>query len=113
MVVLDDADLAATVPALLGASFFNAGQSCTAATRVIATPGIHDALVDALAAHAAGIEVGPDGYYGALNNPDQLARVVGLRRAAPRARLGGDRRAGRPRPRLLLRAHGGGRLPRG
>ncbi len=31
-----------------------------------------------LAAHAGRVAVGPDGYYGALNNPDQLARVAGL-----------------------------------
>lgn len=97
VVVLDDADLT-LVPSLLGGSYFNAGQSCTAATRVIATPAIHDGLVAALAAGAAAVTVGEDGYYGALNNPDQLDRVLGfLDRLPPHAQVvAGGARLDRP-----------------
>jgi len=81
VVVFDDADLDVAVPGITSAAFFNAGQSCTAASRVLAGPGIHDRLVDALAASAAATPIGApddDAYLGPLNNPDQLARVSGL-----------------------------------
>jgi betaine-aldehyde dehydrogenase len=84
VLVFDDSDLDVTVQGLLDLGYYNAGQSCTAATRILATPGVHDELVGRLAEGAARLEVGPGGYYGALNNPTQLARVAGLvdRRAA-------------------------------
>src|SRR5262245_56167878 len=49
VVVFDDADLALAAEGIAGAGYFNAGQDCTAATRVLAAPRIHDDLVDALA----------------------------------------------------------------
>jgi 1-pyrroline dehydrogenase len=58
VVVLDDADVAAVAEGLRVASFCNSGQDCTAASRVIATPGVHDALVDALGAMAQDLRVG-------------------------------------------------------
>jgi len=87
VVVFDDADLELAVPRIVAAGFFNAGQSCTAASRVLAGPAVHDRLVEALAKAAAATPVGaPDegAYFGPLNNPDQLARVGGMvdRRAA-------------------------------
>ncbi len=78
VLVFDDCDLDLTVQGLLDIGFYNAGQSCTAATRVLSQAGVHDELVRRLAAGAAALPVGPDGYYGALNNPDQLARVTGV-----------------------------------
>ena len=48
VVVLDDADVDAVVDAVRIASFFNAGQDCTAATRIIATPGVYDAVRERL-----------------------------------------------------------------
>ena len=78
VLVFDDCDLDVTVQGLLDIGYYNAGQSCTAATKVLATPGVHDELVRRLAAGAQAMRVGPDGYYGALNNADQLARVAGL-----------------------------------
>ena len=78
VLVFDDCDLDLTVQGLLDIGYYNAGQSCTAATRVLASPGVHDELVARLADGATRMQVGPDGYYGALNNPDQLARVAGL-----------------------------------
>ena len=78
VLVFDDCDLDRTVQGLLEIGYYNAGQSCTAATRVLATPGVHDELVARLGAGAAALTVGPQGAFGALNNPDQLARVAGL-----------------------------------
>ena len=53
VVVFDDADLEAAAEAIAVAGYFNAGQDCTAATRVLAGPGIHDDFVAALAEQAA------------------------------------------------------------
>ncbi len=94
VVVFDDADVDAAVPGITSAAYFNAGQSCTAASRVLAGPGIHDLLVDALAASAEATPIGApddDAYLGPLNNPDQLARVSGL---VDRRRPGADVVAG-------------------
>ena len=84
VLVFDDCDLDLTVQGLLDIGYYNAGQSCTAATKVLCTPSVHDELVARLAAGAGAMTVGPDGYYGALNSAEQLARVAGLvdRRAA-------------------------------
>ena len=49
VVVFDDADIEAAVEGIAVAGYFNAGQDCTAATRVLAAPGIHDDFVAALA----------------------------------------------------------------
>lgn len=78
VLVFDDCDVEVTVQGLLDIGYYNAGQSCTAATRVLASPKVHDELVSRLAAGAAAMEVGPNGYYGALNNADQLHRVAAI-----------------------------------
>jgi betaine-aldehyde dehydrogenase len=81
VIVFDDADLEAAVEGIAGAGYFNAGQDCTAATRVLAGPKIHDDFVAALAEKAKGTTTGmpdEDVDYGALNNPDQLERVSGF-----------------------------------
>lgn len=82
VVVFDDADVAAAAEAIAVAGYFNAGQDCTAATRVLAAEGVYDDLVAALAEQARSTRTGlpddPDVLYGALNNPDQLARVSGM-----------------------------------
>src|ERR1700720_4366960 len=49
VIVFDDADAASTAEAVAMAGYFNAGQDCTAATRVLAASSIHDELVAALA----------------------------------------------------------------
>lgn len=88
VLVLDDADLDLTVQGLLDIGYYNAGQSCTAATKVLASPRVHDELVARLAAGAQALQPGPQGYFGALNNADQLARVAGLvDRRAPHAEV--------------------------
>ncbi len=80
VIVFDDADLPATAEGIATAGYFNAGQDCTAATRVLAGPRVHDDLVAALAEQARGTRTGPPGgkeeaAYGPLNNATQLERV--------------------------------------
>lgn len=58
VIVLDDADLDAVVTGIVAAGFANSGQDCTAACRVIATPGIYDRLLDALIPAVEAIKVG-------------------------------------------------------
>jgi betaine-aldehyde dehydrogenase len=87
VVVFDDADVAAAAEGIAGAGYFNAGQDCTAATRVLAGPGIAADLTAALAEQARGTITGgidvEDAYYGPLNNPNQLARVSGFLERVP------------------------------
>ena len=82
-IVFDDASLDRAVDAIVTAAFFNAGQDCTAATRVIAHSSVHDQLVRALvertrthartgAPHEEGV------LYGPLSSAAQLAQVQGF-----------------------------------
>jgi betaine-aldehyde dehydrogenase len=79
VVVFDDADIAAAAEGIAIAGYFNAGQDCTAATRVIAGPKVYDDFVAALTDQAKGTKTGmpddEDVLYGPLNNASQLARV--------------------------------------
>ena len=87
VIVFDDADLAAAAAGIAGAGYFNAGQDCTAATRVLAGPRVHDDFVAALVEQAEGTTVGgtdvEDADFGPLNNPNQLARVSGFVERTP------------------------------
>jgi betaine-aldehyde dehydrogenase len=85
VVVFDDADLSRAVEGIAMAGYFNAGQDCTAATRVLAAPGIHDDFVAALTEAAkrttTTYENGAgdvDALVPPVNNADQLARVTGF-----------------------------------
>jgi betaine-aldehyde dehydrogenase len=82
VLVFDDADVAAAAEGIAGAGYFNAGQDCTAATRVLVAPRLHDDFVAALSEQARGTAVGmPDDEEAALgpvNNANQLARVTGF-----------------------------------
>jgi betaine-aldehyde dehydrogenase len=82
VIVFDDADPAKAAEAIAIAGYFNAGQDCTAATRVLAGPGVHDDFVAALAEQAKEqVTAGPDNEdatYGPLNNASQLERVSGF-----------------------------------
>jgi betaine-aldehyde dehydrogenase len=98
VVVFDDADIAAAAEGIAIAGYFNAGQDCTAATRVIAGPGIYADIVDALVEQAAGTKVGkPDDddiLFGPVNNTNQLAHVSGFLERVPdhaRVAAGGSR----------------------
>ncbi|RXV64361.1 gamma-aminobutyraldehyde dehydrogenase [Burkholderia stabilis] len=61
VLVFDDADLDAAVAGIRYAGFYNAGQDCTAATRIYAQRGIHDALARRLADAAGTLRVGEPG----------------------------------------------------
>ncbi|MEU4424536.1 gamma-aminobutyraldehyde dehydrogenase [Actinoplanes sp. NPDC024001] len=98
VVVFDDADVQAAAAAIAEAGYFNAGQDCTAATRVLCAPGIYDDFVAALAEQARNTKTGApddeDVAYGPVNNAGQLARVSGfIDRLPDHARLdaGGSR----------------------
>jgi len=81
VIVFDDADPAKAAEAIAIAGYFNAGQDCTAATRVLAGPDIHDDFVSALVEQAQGQTTGgPDveADFGPLNNAIQLERVSGF-----------------------------------
>lgn len=58
LVVLDDADPAEAAEIAVNSAFFQAGQRCTAASRLIVTAGIHDAFVDAVRARMSTLVVG-------------------------------------------------------
>jgi betaine-aldehyde dehydrogenase len=87
VIVFDDADLAVAAAGIAGAGYFNAGQDCTAATRVLAGPRVHDDFLAALVEQAEGTVVGgtdvEDADYGPLNNPAQLERVRGFIERTP------------------------------
>lgn len=82
VVVFEDADIAKAVEDIAVAGYFNAGQDCTAATRVLVHESIHDEFVAALAKAAADTKTGQpddeDVLYGPLNNPNQLQQVAGF-----------------------------------
>ena len=65
VVIFDDADIEAAAEWLAVAGFFNAGQDCTAATRMLVAPRIYDDFVAAIAEQAVGtsttFEDGPTG----------------------------------------------------
>jgi betaine-aldehyde dehydrogenase len=100
VVIFDDADPAKAAEAIAIAGYFNAGQDCTAATRVLTGAGVHDDFVEALVEQAknqtvAGPDV-PDADFGPLNSASHLERVAGfIQRLPDHARvLAGGRQTG-------------------
>ncbi|MDQ5972916.1 MAG: betaine-aldehyde dehydrogenase [Actinomycetota bacterium] len=89
VVIFDDADVAAAAEWLAVAGYFNAGQDCTAATRMIVGQGVYDDFVSAMADAAKGtattFEDGPGGeaLVPPVNNASQLERVLGFIERAP------------------------------
>ena len=87
VIVFDDADVEKAAAGIAEAGYFNAGQDCTAATRILAAPGVHDDLAAALAEQARNtVTAGPDNpdaAYGPVNNANQLARVSGFLERTP------------------------------
>jgi betaine-aldehyde dehydrogenase len=87
VVVFDDADIEAAAEGIAGAGYFNAGQDCTAATRVLVSEALAKDFTEALAEAARETKVGPpddeDAYFGPVNNAGQLARVQGFLERAP------------------------------
>ena len=104
IVIFDDADVAAAAEWLAVAGYFNAGQDCTAATRMLVGPRIYDDFVAALSEQAKATETtfadGPagEGLVPPVNNANQLDRVLGfLGRTPDHARItaGGVRQGNR------------------
>jgi betaine-aldehyde dehydrogenase len=84
VVVFDDADIEAAAEAIAIAGYFNAGQDCTAACRVLASTGAYDDFTAALSEQARDAVVAAPGdqdeevLFGPLNNANQLSRVEGF-----------------------------------
>jgi len=104
VVIFDDADIEAAAEWLAVAGYFNAGQDCTAATRMLVAPGIHDDFVAAMAEQARGtattFEDGPGGeaLVPPVNNAAQLERVLGFLQRVPahaEVVVGGNRQGDR------------------
>jgi betaine-aldehyde dehydrogenase len=83
VIVFADADIASAVEGIGTAGYFNAGQDCTAATRVLVHESIHDEFVAAIVEWARGNALtgapADDGIlFGPVNNANQLAQVTGF-----------------------------------
>jgi betaine-aldehyde dehydrogenase len=90
VIVLDDADLSGAAADIAIAGYFNAGQDCTAATRVLASDRVHGDFAAALVEQAAEVKLSLDEEPGSedffippLNNVNQLGHVSGLVERAP------------------------------
>ncbi len=86
VVVFADANLEAAAEGIAIAGYFNAGQDCTAATRVLVEDKVYDEFVKLMASQASGISTGApdeDVLYGPVNNINQLARVKGFIERTP------------------------------
>lgn len=86
VVVFGDADVATAAEGIAGAGYYNAGQDCTAATRVLVHESVHADFVAALAEQARRTRTGrpdEDVAYGPVNNPNQLQRVQGFLERLP------------------------------
>ena len=87
VVVFADADLAAAAEAIAIAGYFNAGQDCTAATRVIVQDSVYNDFVALLTEQAKAVAIGApadeDVFLGPVNNSNQLARVSDLLSRVP------------------------------
>lgn len=57
--VFDDADLDAALPFLVNAGIQNAGQTCSASSRILVQRGLYDRVVAAMAARYDALQVGP------------------------------------------------------
>ncbi|MFC4225063.1 gamma-aminobutyraldehyde dehydrogenase [Lysinibacter cavernae] len=83
VIVFADADIPKAVEGIATAGYFNAGQDCTAATRVLVHESVHDEFVSALVAYAkenakTGAPNDEGILFGALNNAAQLERVTAV-----------------------------------
>ncbi|WP_241609222.1 gamma-aminobutyraldehyde dehydrogenase [Rosenbergiella australiborealis] len=86
-IVFADADLAKAVDGITTAGFFNAGQDCTAATRILVESSIYPQFLEQLVEKTKQIRCGkPDdtqALYGALNSANQLEQVKGFIQRLP------------------------------
>jgi acyl-CoA reductase-like NAD-dependent aldehyde dehydrogenase len=90
VIVFDDANLESSVEWIKVAGYFNSGQDCTAATRVLAGPGVYDALLENLVPAVESLVVGDplkdETEMGPVVSKEQFERVSGF---VDRARSGG------------------------
>ncbi|MDD2818983.1 MAG: gamma-aminobutyraldehyde dehydrogenase [Candidatus Nanopelagicales bacterium] len=90
VVVFEDADISAAVEWLAVAGYFNAGQDCTAATRMLVSDKVYDEFVAAMALQARSTQTtfigGPqgEGFVPPVNNSAQMDRVLGFLERAPK-----------------------------
>jgi betaine-aldehyde dehydrogenase len=92
VVVFDDVSLDGALETIAGTGYYNAGQDCTAATRVLAGAKVYDDVVAGLAEQARGLVIGdtlsPDTTLGPVNSARQRERVEGfLQRRPDRAEI--------------------------
>jgi betaine-aldehyde dehydrogenase len=82
VIVFDDVDMEAAMETIAATGLYNAGQDCTAATRVLAGPNVYDDVVNGLAEQAKGYKMGdtfdPETTLGPLNSERQRERVEGF-----------------------------------
>ncbi|MGO9490582.1 MAG: gamma-aminobutyraldehyde dehydrogenase [Solirubrobacteraceae bacterium] len=82
VIVFDDVSLETALETIAGTGFYNAGQDCTAATRVLAAGGVYDDVVGGLAEQARGLVIGdtlsPETTLGPVNSAKQRERVTGF-----------------------------------
>jgi betaine-aldehyde dehydrogenase len=87
VIVFDDVELDSALETIAGTGYYNAGQDCTAATRVLASAKVYDDVVAGLASQAAGFVLGdtlsPETTLGPLNSERQRSRVEGLLERRP------------------------------
>ena len=87
VVIFDDADMESALETIAGTGYYNAGQDCTAATRVLAAGRVYDDVVGGLAEQAKGYKMGdvldPDTTLGPLNSKRQRERVEGFLERKP------------------------------
>jgi betaine-aldehyde dehydrogenase len=87
VVVFDDVDMGTALETIAGTGYYNAGQDCTAATRVLASADVHDEVVAGLVEQAHGLVIGDtrsdDTTLGPLNSSRQRERVEGFLERRP------------------------------
>jgi betaine-aldehyde dehydrogenase len=87
VVVFDDVSLESALETIAGTGYYNAGQDCTAATRVLAASDVYDDVVSGLAAQAQGLVIGdtlaPETTLGPVNSARQRERVEGFLERRP------------------------------
>jgi betaine-aldehyde dehydrogenase len=87
VVVFDDVDMQTALETIAGTGYYNAGQDCTAATRVLASARVHDDFVAGLVEQANGLVLGdtrsPETTLGPLNSARQRERVTGFLERRP------------------------------
>jgi betaine-aldehyde dehydrogenase len=87
VIVFDDVDMETAMETITATGLYNAGQDCTAATRVLASSKVYDDVVNGLAEEAKGYKTGdtfdPDTTLGPLNSMRQRERVEGFLERKP------------------------------